>query len=174
VGGGEVPPELSESEEPWSILFANQRPVSVSFEDGGFTATVRGLEFTSGESAYGAMNITTRYKFESTDEGVLMRRQGDLEILPPGFDPENDRLTADQSALREILIRRLGEVLKPEIRGEGIELPGELVRAGKLLPVEATSHAGWLHMGWNRAQERTVVAELSAVAKTLLPVVFSP
>jgi hypothetical protein len=131
----------------------------VAFGDGGFTATVRGLEFTSGDNAYGAMNITAKYTFESTDGGVLLRRQGELEILPPGFDPGTDRLTADQSALREVLTKRLGEVLKPEIRGEGIVLAGELGRVGKLLPVQATSGDGWLNLGWNRARDRTVVAE---------------
>lgn len=166
--GGEVPPELQEDREPWSILFASQRPpVSVRFDDGAFAVTIRGLEFTSGENAYGAMNITAQYRFESTAQGVLMRRQGELEILPPDFDPDTDRLTADQSALRKVLNERLGEVLKPEIRGEGIELPGELVRAGKLLPVEATSDAGWLRMGWNRTRERTVVATLSEIAGPL-------
>jgi hypothetical protein len=156
--GGDVPPELQEDQEPWSILFDNQRPVSITFGDGGFLATVRGLEFTSGNEAYGAMNITVRYTFESIDGGVLLRRVGDLEILPPNFVPGTDRLTADQSALREVLMRRLGETLKPEIRGEGIELPGELRRAGRLLPVEATSESGWLHLAWNLARERTVVA----------------
>jgi hypothetical protein len=157
--GGEVPPELQEDQEPWSITFVNQRPVTVTFSDGGFVATVRGQQFSSGSNVYGAMNITARYQFESTDDGVLLRRRGDLEIFPPGFMPGTDRLTAEQSALREVLIRRLGEVLKPEIRGEGIELPGELSRAGRLLPVEASSDGGWLLLGWNRARERTVLAE---------------
>jgi hypothetical protein len=157
--GREVPPELEEGDEPWSITFADQRPVSVSFDDGGLTVTVRGQEFTSGDDAYGAMDITARYEFVTTDRGVIMRRQGDLEILPPGFRPGEDVLSPEQAALVELLIKHLGNVFKPEVQGDGIELPGELSRAGKLLPVEATSRDEWLVLGWNRSDAPTLVAD---------------
>jgi hypothetical protein len=104
------------------------------------------------------MDITVRYQLVETDGGVVLRRQGDLEILPPGFRPGTDRLSAEQSALREILIKRLGEVFEPEVQGEGIELPGELARAGRLMPVEASSSDGWLVLGWNRGGRPTAVA----------------
>jgi hypothetical protein len=162
---GELPEELQGDQDPWSITFDTQRPVSVEFDDDGFTVTIRGRRFTSGDNTYGAMNITARYDFVTTDAGVLLRRQGDLEILPPGFRPGEDRLSAEQTALREILIKRLGEVFKPEIQGEGIALPGELSRVGRLLPVVASSDEGWLHLAWNRGRAKTVVAQAAAAAK---------
>jgi hypothetical protein len=100
---GDLPEELEADREPWSITFADLQPVTMSFDDGGFTLTIRGQRFTSGPNGYGAMDITVRYQLVETDGGVVLRRQGDLEILPPGFRPGTDRLSAEQSALREIL-----------------------------------------------------------------------
>ena len=147
---GEIPEKLKvkEDEDPWSITFDSRRPISVSFFGGQFQVTIRGRRYTSGERKFQAMSITATYKMEKTDTGTKLIRQGELEIFPPGFDPEKDKLTASQVALRRLLTRRLGEVFEEEIISQERELPGEWAKTGKLRLEQMAADSGWLTLGW--------------------------
>ena len=79
-------PDPDKSQEPWTIHFARQQPISVSFVDDGFRLTIRGQQYFKGEKAYPAMNITATYKF--VKDGASSRRfAGRLEMFPPDFVP---------------------------------------------------------------------------------------
>ena len=93
LNNGKLPDRLAndEDQEPWSIRFAKFRPISLDVRPGGLAITVRGRAFTTarGRKKHGAMNITAVYKIEPSDAGPQLVRQGDLEIVPPNFDPQN-------------------------------------------------------------------------------------
>lgn len=156
---GEVPEEfrLDPEEEPWSITFADEQPVTVEFRRGGFTIAIRGDRFTSGDNDYAAMNITARYKLNPGQQQFSATRVGELEIFPPGFDPNGDQtLSARQQALRRLLERRLGKIFTPEMTGEGFVLPGRLKNAGTLPLSFADARSGWIALGWNRQSNRSL------------------
>ena len=157
---GEIPEKLQvkEDEDPWSITFDARRPITVAFSGGEFKVTIRGRRFKSGEREFQAMNVTATYKMEKMNGATKLIRQGELEIFPPGFDPENGRLSASQVALRGLLTRRLGEVFEEEIISQERELPGEWAKVGKLRPEEMTADGGWLAIGWSTVRPGRVAS----------------
>jgi len=149
---GSLPDELKSEEDrdPWSITFAERRPVSVTIDNDGFVVTIRGERYTSGDKPFRSMNITARYKVERSGGGSRMVRQGDLEVLPPGFVTGRDKLSGQQVSLRRLLQRRFGKLLKPEIVSEGLELPGKWKKLGRLKLAELVANGGWAMMAWDR------------------------
>jgi len=158
---GSLPEELKteEGRPPWSITFADERPVSVDISKDGFVIAIRGKRFTSGEDSFRAMNIVARYKVEKHDGGSRLVRQGDLEVLPPGFQPGKDRLSGQQVSLRRLLTRRFGKILKPELVSKGLELPGKWKSAGRLTLRQLSIGDGWVALAWTQDQGRHLAAQ---------------
>lgn len=146
---GRLPEEMaSDDEEPWSLTFDPRHPVTVEIADRRFVVTIRGSRFTSGERKFKAMNISAHYAIERTPAGAKLVCQGDLEIVPPRFNPKTGRLSAAQIALRQILKKKLSKLFKPEIVFHGLQLPGELKKVGKLRLAQLTTSDGWVALGW--------------------------
>ena len=84
------------------------RPITVGFDGGKFTVTIRGLEFYSdGETYTEAMNVTAVYEIRKTGTTFKAVRQGALTVLPPDFDPKsNEQLAPRVQVLRTMLERR--------------------------------------------------------------------
>lgn len=148
---GSLPDEMKEdeNEEPWSITFARQKPVTVTFGDQEFEVTIRGQQFTSGDRDFRSMNISAKYKMELTATGTKMVRQGPIKIEPPDFAKEPRQLSASEISLRTILERKFAKLFKEEIVSDGLELPGAWKKAGKLHAKMLQSGNGWLTVGWN-------------------------
>jgi len=143
----QVPDELQDEEQrDWAITLDTERPMFVSFGDGGFVFQMRGTEWKSGDSTYPAMNVTAKYKLVLTPGGIKAVRQGDVEIYPPDFQP-GDTLNGQQTALKRILTRRFNKILKQELIGEGIQLKGRLASYGNLFVRAFDSQDGWLQAG---------------------------
>ena len=150
---GKVPEELQDEEErDWSITFAVEKPIDLAIDDEEVRVTIRGDEYTSGENAYPAMNVTARYRLEKNDRGGLRAiRQGELEIYPPNFKPGEDQLSSSQQSLKTILERRFGKLFKPELPDKptaGLELGGRWKELGPLPLVALSADNGWLMLGW--------------------------
>ena len=152
---GSLPEQLKSDEDrdPWSITFANERPVTVKFDGNGFQITVRGQRYTSGERAFRAMNVTADYKMEMTGKGSILKRQGDLQILPPGFVQGQTRLSTQQVTLKTLLQRKFGKLFEPEIKNDGLVLPGRWKQAGRLDLKQLESKHGWLAVAWIESGE---------------------
>jgi hypothetical protein len=146
---GSLPEQLKSDEDrdPWSITFAKARPVTVKFADNGFQVTVRGQRYTSGEREFRAMNVTAEYKFEISGAGSRFVRQGDLQIVPPGF-AAGQTLSVQQVTLKTLLQRKFGKLFEPEIKSEGLVLPGRWRDAGRLDIKQLQAGGGWLVMAW--------------------------
>jgi hypothetical protein len=167
---GRIPPELQDEEErDWSITFAVERPIELAIDDGGLSITIRGDEYTSGENAYPAMNVTARYRLERNDRGGLRAiRQGELEIFPPDFKPGEDQLSASQQSLKTILERRFGKLFKPELPDKptaGLELGGRWKGVGPLPLAALAADNGWLTLGWARANRAAAVGRVAAASE---------
>ena len=130
-----------------------------------YHGTIRGQRFTSGDRRFRAMNITASYQVERTERGTRLVRKEELEIVPPGFVPGKGRLSASQIALRRLLTKRLGDLFKPEIVTDGLELPGEWKRVGKLPLIQMNIDRGWVALGW-RLPARESVADRRDVGAT--------
>ncbi|MEX0711601.1 MAG: hypothetical protein WD278_04590 [Pirellulales bacterium] len=158
---GSIPAELrdSEREEAWSITFASRRPISVLIHENTVSITVRGQRYTSGRRQYSGMNVTARYELARREPGMTAARQGELEIFPPGFVPGSGRrLALRQQTLRNLLKHRFEGVFPPEIVSEGLELPGQAARAGRLELRQLTAEDGWLSVAWQQASGSRLAA----------------
>jgi hypothetical protein len=153
LNNGKLPDRLAndQDQEPWSIRFARFRPVSLDVRPGGLAITVRGRAFTTGEGGakkHGAMNITAVYKIEPSDAGPQLTRQGDLEIVPPDFDPQKSKLSVGQISLRTVLQKKFGKIFPPQIQPEPVVLGGQWKDAGHLVLDQLQAADGWLSVAY--------------------------
>lgn len=162
---GEVPESLQpqEGEQPWSILLAEQSPISVEFDNNQFSVTLRGRRYTRGGDSYPGMNVTAVYQLYRTEQGPRAVREGELQIYPPGFTPGGGRrLSVRQQVLRDLIQRRFQKVFPAEIIPDPVELPKEWKSAGPLNLVQWKTAEGWLVMSWQRASAAATVTTVSA------------
>ncbi len=91
---GYVPERLKpdEDHEPWTIEFARQQPISVSFDEGGFSVTLRGQRFFKNDQPYPGMNVTAVYKLVKADGVFKAVRQGELQSSRPVSTPAGTSL----------------------------------------------------------------------------------
>ncbi len=141
---GKVPEQLmpKENAKPWSITFAAQQPVSVAFKDQGMKIVLQGARYTSADTVLGAMNILADYTFTREGSTVIGTRT-QLEALPPGFDPEKERLGARAASARRQLRERFEEIFPAEIKIEKFRMQGEMKEVGDLVPKQFASERAW-------------------------------
>ncbi len=149
---GTVPERLKpdQNQEPFTIVFPKEQPITVSFADNGMTITLRGQQFLVGERTRTATNVMASYKFVKTQQGFKAVRQGELQFFAPGKRPGGPR-GVSQEAEWKALQRKFGKLFAPEILFNGFTPAGKLAAAGKLVPVELAARDGWLIVGWSRA-----------------------
>ncbi|MCX7424184.1 MAG: hypothetical protein NTW96_00880 [Planctomycetia bacterium] len=149
---GKVPERLlpEEGKEPWEITFASRDPFVVTFAEDGFSVSMRAVGYTRGENTYAGMNVTARYKIEKAGDEFRAVRQGDIEVLPPGFAAENRKLSAREQTLRRLLQTRFAKIFDSELAARGIlELPGRWSKVGPLRLARWTTADGWMLLAWN-------------------------
>ena len=137
---------------PWSITFAQRKPVELDADESRVKVTVRGSRFTSGDREFPPMDIWAAYRIEPAEGRIRLVRDGDVQIYPPGFVPGGgEKLTVAQTSLRRILQKRFGKVFKEVVDVEPLKLPGQLAAAGPL-PMEqlVARKDGWVAVGWRK------------------------
>jgi hypothetical protein len=150
---GTVPERLKpdQNQDPFTIVFPKEQPITVSLADNGLTVTLRGQEYLVGErTRRSATNVMASYKFVKTEQGFKAVRQGELQFFAPGKRPGSPR-GAGQQAEWMALQRKFGKIFAPEILFKGFTPEGKLAAAGKFVPVEVSARDGWLIVGWSRA-----------------------
>ncbi|MFZ5829875.1 MAG: hypothetical protein ACOY3P_07295 [Planctomycetota bacterium] len=150
---GRVPERLQEDpqEELLSVYFAEERPLTVEFRDNRIAITVRGLRYEKDGETYPGMEVVAVYAIEQKSQGFTLRREGELDIHPPGFDPgSGQRLSARQVTIRTILKRRFDKLFEPEIAANGFVPEGEWAKVGRLVPTMLRAEDGWLQVAWQR------------------------
>jgi hypothetical protein len=136
---------------PYSITLNADAPVSVRFDDGKLVIRIRAAQLASEDSEYANWDFIVTYQLTTQSDRIVLRRAGDIEVFPTGFDPAWDKqLTAQQSAFRSTLAKnmnaraRSGESFPHEIPIE----PIRVTRLGTLLLQELTADDGWLTVSW--------------------------
>lgn len=148
---GKIPDELKNDPDQgeWSITFDPVEPMTVEFDDETMKITVFGKAYTSEGSTYDAMNVVGIYRLVPAENGGMkFKRDGELDILPPGFDPMKDKLALRQTTLRTLLKRRFGKLFKEDIEIDGFSLPNRMSKAGSFWIVEHRMDDGWLTLAW--------------------------
>lgn len=142
--------------KPWSITLRRNRPLTVAFADGKVTLTIHLARLTSGEEDFTRWDVTGIFTPELKDGGVVLHREGDLEVLPTDFNPAKDQLSSRQVALRSNLTKVLNE---RSAQGRGfsktIEIhewqpTGKFEDVGPLALETFNSGGGWLTLAWDR------------------------
>jgi hypothetical protein len=149
---GKVPPQLVDEEqrEPWAITFASSQPITLHIEQQTVTMTIRGRRFSSGSRRFDAMNVTARYRLENAGGAVKAVRLGELEIFPPGFVPGEGKLPPRLATIRNLLKHRFERIFTEEIVSQGLVLPGQMSKAGKLDLTQFEANRGWVTLAWER------------------------
>ena len=154
--------QIGPEDDPWSITFTRVRPITIVFEEGLVTVTIRGRRFTSGDRTLQAMNITAIYAAELHGIGAKLTRQGDIEILPADFaSRERKTLSAAETAARAIVSRKFENLFKAEIVSDGLQLPDRWKDAGDLALKQLNLGGGWMTLGWMMPSNEVHTADAS-------------
>ena len=159
---GKVPPALQAGPEddPWSITFAGELPVSVKFDDSKMTISVRGRRFTRGDQEIkSAMTISATYAVSRTETGSRLVREGDVVAE---YENVRGQQSVGQVAFKTFIRKKFEGFFKDEFASDGIELPGKLEKVGKLQLSQLDVTNGWLVLGWNMSSPSSTVATVRA------------
>jgi hypothetical protein len=142
--------------EAWSLTFRRDRPITVSFVDGKIQLTLHIANLKSGDDVFNRWDVTSIYTPEMNEGGVTLTRDGELVVLPTGFDSEKGQLSSRQVAVRRNLTKVLtersdkGRGIPQTIKIKAIEPTDELADIGPLPVTEFASKDGWLTVAWDR------------------------
>jgi hypothetical protein len=137
--------------KPYSITLNSEAPVGVRFDDGKLTVRIRASRLVSDDAEYSNWDFIVAYQITTDGDRIKLKRVGDIEVFPTGFDPAWDKqLTAQQSGFRSTLAKNMNARANS---GQGFpaEIPIEPVRIsqfGALLLHELTADDGWLTVSW--------------------------
>jgi hypothetical protein len=149
----------SAKDEPfkeYALTLRENRPISVNFADNKVKLTVHIDHLKSGEKTFEKWDVTGTYNPELTDGKVVLRREGNLEMLPADFRGQlNSRQVAERRNLEEELNRRSdqGRGFPKTIEFEPVKPEGKLADAGPLEFNRFTPGDGWLIIGLDRQRK---------------------
>ncbi|MGL4513305.1 MAG: hypothetical protein ACRCT8_09470 [Lacipirellulaceae bacterium] len=138
--------------KPWSLRFRSGRPVSVVFADGALRFTAHVARITFGDESFDGWDLTAVFKPEVRDGRRVLVRQGPVDLLPTGFDPEAGRgIASKQLALRANLNKALNEPadrLPQELRIDPVDLTEREGPIEYLSIEEIDFDGGWANVAW--------------------------
>jgi len=143
----------SEPFKEYAMTLRDGRPLSVKFADGKVRLTLHIADLKSGEKGFSDWDVTGIYTPELTEGGVVLRREGKLEMLPADFTGSLDsQQVAERSNLEKELENRSaqGKGFPKTIEFAPVKPEGKLAKAGPLEYKQFTSDNGWLVIGLDR------------------------
>ncbi len=145
--------------KPFSLRLNSDHPLSVSFDDQKLSVRIRIAEmktFEDGEETIrNNWDFLVSYAVVQEAGKVTLRRVGDVETFPMGFDPRWDKkLSGEQVATRGALAKILkkrsseGKGFPEEISLPLLEIPGP--NETKIVPIlqQLSCDDGWLTLGY--------------------------
>jgi hypothetical protein len=141
--------------EDMGITFASVRPLTMHVDNGLMTIKIRGQQFFArGRTFDVAMNITVSYQTEKTATGVRLTLVGQPTVQSPDIEEgRRDRLTSQETAVRNIFEQRLVKSLDRQIEREYVKLPGQLAKLGDMAITDWLADDGWLRVSLLRKAE---------------------
>lgn len=143
--------------KPWSLRLRRGRPISVDFADNKVKLTLHIARLESGSSdPFRNWDVSGTFIPESTDGGLILRREGPLDAMPTGSRGalENAQVQGPQrnNLLKEFESRSAkGEGFPNKIEFGRFEPEGALENAGPLEVTDVATNDGWLVLVWDRA-----------------------
>ncbi len=145
----------------WSICFAQNWPITVSFNEGRIVCRIHCEKIINEGKEYPALDATIAYDVKVDGGKLVMKRHGEIEILPPDFNPaEGKRLPGSIVSLRRIMAKRLQNAFKPEFVVEERALVSEPNEQNKrfadlyVQPAFIQAKNGWLQIGANIVEKK--------------------
>ena len=136
----------------WSVTFADQRPIVVSFRDNMIGFTLRIKRFHRGEAQLESMiDIKSAFRVETTRDGPVFFRQGELTVQLV----EDRPATAEEQQALDFLHRKFSAVMPEALYFDGLVPPagGSLAMMRKLCPDAFRIDNGWLRLGYSMVDE---------------------
>ena len=159
---GRRPQQLSHDEEkgPWTITFGSHEPILLRVDGGKASLTIRGRRFASEIRTIDTpLDVTAHYRLMRENNAAKAVREGDLEVYPAGFVAGgNRRMSLRQSRDASYVRHRFDDFFTPEITSQGLILPGQWGRIGRLDLTELKADGGWITLAWKAAAQETSLA----------------
>lgn len=155
-------------EEPfkqYALTFRENRPISVGFVQNKVKLTIHVAHLKSGEKSFDNWDVTGTYNPELSDGKVVLRREGDLVLLPADFRGQlNTRQVAERRNLQEELNKRSdqGKGFPNTIQFDPIKPDGKVADAGPLEFNRFTCGDGWVIIGLDRQKKQARTASKAA------------
>lgn len=146
---GDIPPALERmrDEPPWSITFANERPLDARFNDNQITMILRARRFTRGDQELREnIEISAVYDIEKTREASRLTRRGEVEVQ---FG-DAKTLSVGNVAIKTFVRNKFESLFQDEFQSDGVALPGRWRMAGKMRLDQLVCDGGWLVLGWHQ------------------------
>lgn len=159
---GRRPQQLSHDEEkgPWTITFGSHEPILLRVDGGKASLTIRGRRFASEIRTIDTpLDVTAHYRLMRENNAAKAVREGDLEVYPAGFVAGGKRrMSLRQSRDASYVRHRFDDFFTPEITSQGLILPGQWGRIGRLDLTELKADGGWITLAWQPAASETSLA----------------
>ena len=92
------------------------------------------------------MEMSAKYDMRTTPTGVRLLRAGDIEVTFPRR--ASQQLSAGDLFFKTLMRNKFAGLFKPEIIGEGIQMPGRWQKMGRIRLRKLSGTKGWLSLGW--------------------------
>lgn len=138
--------------EPWSVTFADDRPILARFQSNRLGLTLRLAAVRRGTEQFNQpVEIEAQMIPQMTREGPALTRDGEISILFPVQTPE-----AQAEPWRVLLARKFEAVFPSQLHFDGLVPPagGTLGRLRNLELVEFRCGEGWTTLGYQLPASR--------------------
>lgn len=150
---GELTGETSQAptgRQEFTAVFA-EHPCDFMLIDGEVRAKFYMTSFHSDDARYPAMTVEARYKLEENDGGVVLVRQGSVQVTSLARGDENGQPTGGRNqTLRLAAQRKLNKALPEKFVWSARALESPATDAPKLRVRRAQAEAGWLQLALTR------------------------
>ena len=137
--------------EPMLTISFSERPITASFTDNTIKVMVETTAIERAGNLYSGMVIEFVFRIEAADNGFRLVVAETPEVLPLGFNPEEDQLSMQQTAIRAIVKKKLDRFTE-----QPIEWKESVIEAKNgtmtLKPVHLSARNGWLSVGLSHVE----------------------
>ncbi|MCL2349636.1 MAG: hypothetical protein FWC50_15405 [Planctomycetaceae bacterium] len=140
----------SPDESPLNISFA-EIPVDVSFTDDKINVKIETSAIERDGREYPGMQILFQFKIENHDGTFQLVAVEPPQVFPLGFNPEKDQMSARETTIRTVMMRRLEKLTEKPIELKETTIEG---KNGTLVikPVHFSTENGWLSIGYMKVK----------------------
>jgi hypothetical protein len=137
--------EKSDDEAALTVTFADS-PVEIHFDNNAITAKIRMSAIERGGAEYPGLRLVFQFQIENENGKIRLVVKEKPEAFPLGFDTERDQLSARETTIRAVVMKRLEKLAEKPIELNEIAIEGENGEV-TLAPIHLSAKDGWLNVG---------------------------